>query len=79
MIDTLREIIRGALQRLSLQVQHDLPPVLAALTIMLLAFLVARFVRWLLLRAVKGIQWDLWMRRSGLVGIIDRSDRKSVV
>jgi hypothetical protein len=72
-IDTLREIIRGALERLSRQVQHDLPPVLAALTIMLLAFLVARVVRWLLLRAVKGIEWDLWMRRSGLVGIIDRS------
>ncbi len=73
MIDTFREILRGALERLTRQMQHDLPPVLAAAVILLLAYLAARLVRWLLLRAVKGIEWDLWLRRSGLVVMIDRS------
>lgn len=73
MIDTLQAIIRGALERLSQQMQHDLPPLLAALTILLLAYLTARLVRWLLLRAVKGIQWDRWLRQSGLAGMLDRS------
>jgi hypothetical protein len=72
-IDTFREILRGAIERLSRQMQHDLPPVLAAAVILLLAYMAARFVRWLVLRAVKGIEWDLWLRRSGLVVMIDRS------
>src|SRR5512146_1159566 len=73
MIDTLHAIIRGALERLSQQLQHDLPPVLAATAILLLAYVIARFVRWLLLRAVKGIEWDQWLKQSGLAGMLDRS------
>ncbi len=73
MISALQAIIRGALERLSVQIQRDLPAVLAAAAILLIAFLAARVVRWLVLRAVKGIEWDLWLRRSGLSGMLARS------
>jgi hypothetical protein len=73
MIDTLNAIIRGALERLSQQMQHDLPPVIAALVILLVAFLFARFARWLVLRVFKGIELDLWLRRSGLSAIVNPS------
>ncbi len=70
MIETLQAIIRGALERLSLQLRQDLPPVIAALAILLVAFLCARLARWLVLRAFKGIELDRWLRRSGLTGIV---------
>lgn len=73
MIETLNAIIRGALERLSQQVQQDLPPVIAALAILLVAFLFARFARWLVLRVFKGIEFDLWLRRSGLSAIVNPS------
>jgi hypothetical protein len=73
MIDTLQAIIRGALERLSQQMQHDLPPVIAALAILLFALLCARAARWLVRRVFKGIEVDLWLRRSGLSTIIDPS------
>lgn len=73
MIDTLQAIIRGALERLSQQMQHDLPPVIAALAILVAAFLVARLARWLVLRVFKGIEFDLWLRRSGLSAILNPS------
>jgi hypothetical protein len=66
MIRTLREIINGALQRLSLQIMNDLPPLLAALIIMLAAYLAAILCRWLVTRAVKGIEADRWIRQSGI-------------
>ncbi len=73
MIETLQGIIQGALARLSQQIQHDLPPFIAALAILAVAFLCARFARWLVRRAFKGIELDLWLRRSGVSGIINPS------
>ncbi len=78
MIEALGQIVRGALERLVRQMEHDLPPALAALVILLIAFLAARLARWLVLRVVKGIEWDLWLRRSGLTGFVDRSGRLRV-
>jgi hypothetical protein len=73
MIDTLQAIIRGALERLSQQMQHDLPPFIAALAILLMAFVCGRLARWLVLRAFKGIELDLWLRRSGIAAILNPS------
>ncbi len=73
MIETLQAIIRTALERLSQQVQHDLPPFIAALVILVVAFVCARVVRWLILRVFKGIELDLWLRRSGVSTIVNPS------
>ncbi len=73
MIETLDAIIRGAIGRLSQQVQHDLPPFIAALAILGVAFVVARVARWLVRRAFKGIELDLWLRRTGVSAILNPS------
>lgn len=73
MIDTLQAIIEGALARLSQQLRTDLPPLIAAAIILLLAYVAARTARWLLTRAFKGIRVDRWLRHSGVSDIIDRS------
>lgn len=73
MIETLQAIIEGALARLSQQLRTDLPPLIAAAIILLLAYLAARMARWLLTRAFKGIRVDRWLRHWGVSDIIDRS------
>jgi hypothetical protein len=73
MIETLQAIIRGALARLSQQLQHDLPPFIAALAILLVALVCARLARWMVRRAFKGIELDRWLRRSGISGIVNPS------
>jgi hypothetical protein len=73
MVDTLREIIRGALERLTLQLRTDLPPFLAALIILAAAFAAAWFCRWLVTRIFKGIEVDRWLRRSGLPEVLHLS------
>ena len=75
MIETLRAIIRGALERLSQQLQTDLPPLIAALAILVVAFIFARLGRWLVLRVFKGIELDLWLRRTGLSAIVNPSGK----
>jgi hypothetical protein len=73
MIETLQAIIQGALARLSQQVQHDLPPFIAALAILLVALLCARVARWLVRRVFKGIELDRWLKRSGVSAIVNPS------
>lgn len=75
MIRTLQEILETTLQRLLLQIKTYLPATLAALTILLAAYLLAKLVRWLLTRAFKGTAFDRFLRESGLSSILDRSGR----
>ena len=73
MIEALRGIISGALERLSHLIKTDLPPLIAALAILAVAFLLAKLARWLVTRVFKGIEADQWLRRSGIGAMIDRS------
>jgi Mechanosensitive ion channel, conserved TM helix len=73
MIGTLQRILEGAFQRLSDQVTRTLPPLLAALTIVLAAYLLATAVRWLLTRAFKGAAADRFIRESGLSLMLDQT------
>lgn len=75
MIDTLRMILEGALERLHNHVTTYLPATLAALTLILSAWLIAWIGRWLLYRIFKGMAIDRFLRRSGLAFIVDRSGR----
>lgn len=74
MINGLNDIISGALARLGQQIRTDLPPFLAALAILIAAYLLARVARWMVLRAFKGIEVDQWLRRSGISVILNRED-----
>ncbi len=73
MIKALQQILEGAIERLSHQVTATLPPLLAALTILLAAYLFAKAARWLLTRAFKGAAVDRFFRESGLSSMLDRT------
>jgi hypothetical protein len=73
MAEALRSILEKALERLQHQVTTYLPATLAAVILILAAYLIALFVRWLLYRIFKGLTIDKFLRQSGLAFILDRS------
>jgi Mechanosensitive ion channel, conserved TM helix len=75
MIHTLEEVFRRALGRLSDQITTYLPPLLVALAMVVVAFLVATGVRWLLVRAVKGARFDRFLKESGLSSMLGGAGR----
>lgn len=75
MIEALRTILEGALERLHHHVTTYLPATLAALTLIFSAWLIAWMARWLLYRIFKGRTIDRFLRQSGLAFMLDRSGR----
>ncbi len=75
MIETLRRILEGVLERLSYQVTTYLPGLLAGLIILAGAYILARMIRWLLTRIFKGIAFDRFLRQSGISVMLDQSGR----
>lgn len=73
MIETLHAIWHGTLTRLAQQAENWLPPLLVAAAILVLAFVLARLARWLVLRAFDGATLDRFLRRSGVCALLDRS------
>jgi Mechanosensitive ion channel, conserved TM helix len=77
MIQTLRTIVEGAVERLSYQVTTVLPGLLAGLIILVGAYLLATAMHWLLQRIFKGMALDRFLIQSGLATMLDRSGRLS--
>jgi hypothetical protein len=75
MIRVLQEIFEKALARLGQHLTTYVPPLMVALVILAGAYLVARVVRWIILKAMKGITLDRFLRESGLSSMLDRSGR----
>jgi hypothetical protein len=75
MIETMRQVLESVLERLRFQVTTFLPPLLAALIILMGAYLIAILARWVLNRLFKGVGVDRFLRRSGLAFLIDSSGR----
>jgi hypothetical protein len=75
MIETLRAILEGVLERLRYQATTYLPSLLAAVIILIGAYITAVLARWLVYRIFKGIAVDRFLRRSGLATMLDRSGR----
>jgi hypothetical protein len=75
MIETLRRVLEGALERLHHQVTTYLPSLLAALTLVLGAYLTAVLVRWVIYRIFKGLTMDKFLRQSGIAFMVDSSGR----
>ena len=71
MIETLKTVLEGALQRLQDQVTTYLPSLLAALTLFVAAYAIAMFTRWLIYRILKGLAIDKFLRQSGLAFMVD--------
>ncbi len=75
MLETLKTILKGAVDRLHDNLTAYLPAVLAATILILSAWLIAAGARWLLYRIFKGLAIDRFLRRSGLAFMLDRSGR----
>jgi hypothetical protein len=75
MIETLRKVLEGALERLHHHVTTYLPSLLAALTLVLGAYLTAVVVRWVIYRIFKGLSMDKFLRQSGIAFMVDSSGR----
>jgi hypothetical protein len=73
MIETLRQILQDAVRQLTSHLIAFLPSLLAALVILAGAYVTAVIVRWLLTRIFKGLAIDRFLRRSGIVNLIDKS------
>jgi mechanosensitive ion channel-like protein len=73
MLVTLQSIFENTLSRLSYQIITYLPGLLAGLTILLFAYLLARLGRWLILRIFRGMALDQFLQQSGLSVILDGS------
>ena len=75
MFEMLRTILVGTLDRLYVNITTYLPSLLAALTIIIGAWLAAVAVRWVVYRIFKGQTMDRFLRQSGVAFLIDRSGR----
>ncbi|MCC6538740.1 MAG: hypothetical protein IT162_14385 [Bryobacterales bacterium] len=75
MAETFRRVFEGVLERLQYQIATFLPPLLAGVVILLVAYLLAVFSRWLITRIFKGLAIDKFLRQTGLAFTIDPSGR----
>jgi hypothetical protein len=75
MFETLKKVLESALERLQYQVTTYLPALLAALTLVLGAYLSALLARWLIYRIFKGLAIDKFLRQSGVAFLVDPSGR----
>lgn len=75
MILVLQQIFERTLARLAQQLILYVPPLIVAATIILVAWLLAVTVRWMVLRIVKGAALDKFLRETGLSSMLNRSGR----
>lgn len=73
MIETLKNILGGTVERLHHLLTTYLPPLLAALALILGAYVTAIVARWLIYRAFKGMAIDKFLRQSGVALLVDPS------
>jgi len=75
MIRVLQEIFERSIARLSQHLITYAPPLIVAAVILLVAFLLAMALRWLISKAIKAAALDKFLRYSGLTSVVDRSGR----
>jgi Mechanosensitive ion channel, conserved TM helix len=75
MVETMKKVLEGVIDRLSYHITNYLPSILAALIFVIGAFVTAVVVRWLLYKIFKGLTIDKFLRTSGLAFMLDPSGR----
>lgn len=75
MVETMKNILQGVVERLHSHVTTYVPSLLAALIFVIAAYVTAASMRWLLYRIFKGLTIDRFLRQSGVAFMIDRSGR----
>lgn len=75
MAETFRRVFEGVVERLQYQAATLVPPLLAGVVILLVAYLLAILSRRLITRIFKGLKIDKFLRQTGLAFMIDPSGR----
>jgi hypothetical protein len=75
MINILKKVVEDALARLHYQVTTYLPSLLAAVTLILGAYVTAVLARWFIHKIFKGLAVDKFLRESGVVYLLAPSGR----
>ncbi len=75
MLGLLEQIVRQTAERISSQILTYAPGLLAALFILAVSLIIAKLVRWLVIKIFKGITMDRFLRISGLSSMIAQSGR----
>ena len=75
MIETMEHVLRTTLENLSSHVTTYLPSILAAIVIIIGAWLIALALRLLIYKAFKGLAIDKFLRQSGIAFMVDPSGR----
>lgn len=78
MIRTLQEVAQRAFERAASQIIAYIPPLLVALAILGVAFILARLVRWAISRAFKGAGLDRFLTDSGIWSVFALERRLQV-
>jgi hypothetical protein len=73
--EMFRKVMEGVAERLHYQITTFVPPVLVALIILILAFITASALRWLIYKIFKGLTIDKFLRTSGVAFVLDPSGR----
>jgi hypothetical protein len=73
MIQVLQEIFEKTLARLSQHLVTYIPPLIVAAVILMVAFLLATVLRWVIVKVIKGASLDKFFRDTGLASVMDRS------
>jgi hypothetical protein len=79
MIQLFESVMSETIRRISSQFSTYAPGVLTGLLILLIAYVLARVVSWLISRIFKGIAFDRFLRQSGLLSMLNRSGRVRTV
>ncbi len=79
MIELLGNVIERTVQRISDRIVAYAPGLFAAALIVLAAWVLATFVRWLISKVFKGIALDRFLRQSGLFAMLGKSGKMRAV
>jgi len=75
MIQIVQEIFERALARLSLHLVTIVPPLIVAAVILLVAFLLATAIRWIITKAIRGAALENFLRETGIAPGLPASGR----
>jgi len=78
-MNIFERVIKETIERISSQFSANAPGLLTGILIVLLAYFLARLTRWLISRIFKGITFDRFLRRSGLLSMLNQSGRVRTV
>jgi hypothetical protein len=77
MLEQVDRVLREAMNQIVVLTAGFLPGVLVSLVLVLATFVVAAFVRMMLMRGLRGLEFDRWAEQAGVSGLVGWSSSAS--